>query len=80
MDAGSANVPGSRLATDVARADWLVLNRSWDLIPNASSKFGPDEPNRVVRANFDLWRESGPYLLLRNKRLRNLIEQHPENE
>ena len=80
MDAGSANVPGSRLATDVARADWLVLNRSWDLIPNASSKFGPDEPNRVVRANFDLWRESGPYLLLRNKRLRNLVEQQPENE
>ena len=79
MDAGSANAPGSRLATDVARADWIVLNRTWDLIPN-SSGLGPDEPNRVVRANFDLWRESGPYLLLRNKRLRNLVEQQPENE
>jgi hypothetical protein len=80
MDAGSANAPGSRLAHDIARADWLVLNRTWDLIPDASSEFGPDEPNRVVRADFDLWRESGPYLLLRNKRLRNLVEQQPQNE
>jgi hypothetical protein len=77
MDSGSANAPGSRLARDVASADWLVLNRAWDFIvePNRSSEFGPDEPNNVVRTDFDLWREYGPYLVLRNKRLRNIIEQ-----
>ena len=77
MDAGAANAPGSRLAGDVARADWLVLNRAWDLLyePNRSAEFGPDEPNRVVRAEFDVWREYGPYILLRNKRLRNSVQQ-----
>jgi hypothetical protein len=82
MDAGAANAPGSRLARDVARADWLILNRTWDVIyePNRSAEFGPDEPNRVVRAEFDMWKESGPYLLLRNKRLRNLVEQQPQIE
>jgi hypothetical protein len=77
MNPGSANAPGSRLARDVASADWLVLNRAWDLIvePNRSSEFGPDEPNKVVREGFDLWREYGPYLILRNKRLRNLVEE-----
>ncbi len=77
MDAGAANAPGSRLARDVARADWLVLNRAWDVLyePNRSAELGPDEPNRVVRDGFDLWREFGPYLLFRNKRLRNLVQQ-----
>jgi hypothetical protein len=81
MDAGAANAPGSRLARDVARADWLVLNRAWDLLyePNLSAEFGPDKPNQVVREKFDLWREYGPYLLLRNKRLRNLVQQ-PQGE
>jgi hypothetical protein len=77
MDAGAANAPGSRLARYVARADWAILNRAWDVLyePNPSAEFGPDEPNQVVRSEFDLWKESGPYLLLRNKRLRNLVEQ-----
>jgi hypothetical protein len=77
MDAGSANAPGSRLGHDIARADWLVLNRAWDVLyePNRSAEFGPDEPNRVVRADFDIWMKDDPYLLLRNKRLRNLVEQ-----
>jgi hypothetical protein len=77
MDAGAANAPGSRLASDVARADWLVLNRAWDFLyePNLSAEFGPDEPNQVVREKFDLWKDYGPYLLFRNKRLRNLVQQ-----
>jgi hypothetical protein len=80
MNPGSANAPGSRLARDVASADWLVLNRARDLIwePNRSSEFGPDEPNKVVQKDFDLWRTYGPYLVLRNKRLRNLVEPGPE--
>jgi hypothetical protein len=81
MNPGSANAPGSRLTRDVASADWLVLNRAWDLIvePNRSSEFGPDEPNKVVRTEFDFWAEYGPYLVFRNKRLRNLIEQRPSD-
>jgi hypothetical protein len=77
MNVASVDAPGSRLAHDVARADWLVLNRAWDSIfePNRSSEFGPDKPNNIVRAEFDLWKSYGPYLLLRNKRLRNMIEQ-----
>jgi hypothetical protein len=79
MNVASVDAPSSRLAHDVARADWLVLDRAWDFIvePNRSSEFGPDEPNNVVRTEFDLWKEYGPYLVLRHKRLRNLIEQQP---
>ena len=75
MNPGSANAPGSRLARDVASADWLILNRAWDDIfePNRSSEYGPDEPNNVVRADFDLWAKYRPYLIFRNRRLRNLV-------
>jgi hypothetical protein len=75
MNPGSANAPGSRLARDVASADWLILNRAWDEIsePNRSSEYGPDEPNNVVRTDFDLWAKYRPYLIFRNQRLRNLV-------
>ena len=79
MNPGSTNAPDSRLARDVESADWLVLNRAWDLInePNQSSEFGPDTPNDVVRTKFDLWSEHGPYLIFRNKRLRNFVVPPP---
>jgi hypothetical protein len=37
MNVASVDAPGSRLAHDVARADWLVLNRAWTL---SSSRTG----------------------------------------
>jgi hypothetical protein len=76
MNPGSTNAPGSRLASDVETADWLVLDRSWDYInePNRSSEFGSDQPNQIVRTRFDLWAEYGPYLILRNRRLRNFVQ------
>jgi hypothetical protein len=76
MNPGSTNAPGSRLARDVETADWLVLDRSWDYInePNRSSEFGSDQPNQIVRTRFDLWAEYGPYLILRNRRLRNFVQ------
>ena len=76
MNPGSTNAPGSRLADDVEKADWLVLDRSWDNInePNRSSEFGSDVPNQVVRTKFDLWAEHGPYQIFRNRKLRNLVE------
>ncbi|MEY4229789.1 MAG: hypothetical protein RLZZ362_638, partial [Actinomycetota bacterium] len=73
MDPGLADAPGSRLADDVASADWLILSRIWDgwLEPNSSMDFGSDEPNQVVRDRFclvgsyedgllELWRRCRP--------------------
>ena len=82
MNPGSTNAPGSRLASDVARADWLILDRSWDYInePNRSSEFGSDVPNQIVREKFNHWAEYGPYLLMRSQRLRNLLELPPSQQ
>jgi len=52
----SANRPNSRLAADVASADWLILNHLWDswTEPNGSAWLGSDAPNEVVREQFEL--------------------------
>jgi hypothetical protein len=70
MNPLSANRPDSRLAADVATADWLVLNRFWDRWkePNASSQHGPDAPNEVVRTQFELRRKVGDFEVYRRKR------------
>ena len=82
MNPGSTNAPGSRLADDVANADWLILDRSWDNIsePNRSSEFGSDAPNQIVREQFDRWAEFGPYLLMRSQRLRNSLQLPPSEQ
>ena len=69
MNPISANRPGSRLAADVQTADWLVLNRAWDTWnePNRSSEYASNEPNEIVRRDFDVAREFGGYLVLRRK-------------
>jgi len=69
MNPGSANRPNSRLASDIRTADWLILNRAYNdwREPNASGRNGSDEPNAVVRAEFTLSDEFGPYLLFRRK-------------
>ena len=56
MDPGLADTAGSRLADDVASADWLVLTRFWSgwIEPNESVAFGPDAPNQIVEDNFCL--------------------------
>ena len=56
MDPGLANVAGSRLADDVASADWLILTRYWSgwIEPNTSTEFGDDRPNQVVEDQFCL--------------------------
>jgi len=61
MDPGLADEPGSRLADDVASADWLLLTNFWTgwHEPNASNEFGSDEPNQVVANQFCL---RGDYL------------------
>lgn len=56
LDPWLANRPGSRLADDVASADWLILTSigaGWDE-PNLSRRVGSDAPNEVVRRDFCL--------------------------
>ena len=56
MDPGIADREGSRLADDVASADWLILTNFWTgwFEPNASSIRGSDAPNQVVAEQFCL--------------------------
>jgi hypothetical protein len=71
MNPGSANRPGSQLATNVASADWLVLNHAsdtWDE-PNDSARYRSDAPMRVVRAEFELCNRYGAYELYRHKQV-----------
>lgn len=46
--------PGSRLADDIASADWLILSNVWAgwKEPNGSSRPGSDVPNQVVADRF----------------------------
>jgi len=79
MNPGSNNGPDSRLARDIASADWLLLNRRWDFInePNKSSQFDSDALNEIVRRNFDFWFETGSYQLFRSKMLANAVVPPP---
>ncbi len=54
MDPGLANEPGSRLAGDVASADFVILTGLWNgwMEPNTSVDFGSDAPNQVLRDHF----------------------------
>ncbi len=71
MNPFSANRPDSRLAADVATADWLVLDERWDRPnePNLCAHEGSDRPNQVVRENFDLVTSCYSYKLYRKKPL-----------
>lgn len=79
MNPGSANAAGSRLAADIATADWIILNRRYDFLneSNTSIRFGSAEPIRVVHEQFDFWWETGSYLMFRNKKLANSILAPP---
>ena len=54
MNPFSANRPNSRLAADIATADWLLLDKRWDrpTEPNLSAHEGSDLPNQIVRDRF----------------------------
>jgi hypothetical protein len=54
MDPGLANAPGSRLASEVASSDWVILTSFWDgwREPNSSMDFGSDVPNQVLARDF----------------------------
>jgi hypothetical protein len=67
MNPLSANRPNSRLAADVASADWLVLDHSLDIWnePNDSTKFGSDAPAKVVQEQFEICGRFDTYELYR---------------
>lgn len=69
MNPLSANRPGSRLASDVLGADWLVLNREWDAggDPKYATESGVHAAE-VVRDHFEFVGGYGSYGLLRRKR------------
>jgi hypothetical protein len=69
MNPFSANRANSRLASDVASADWLVLNSAWDhpREHNLSAQNGPDAPNAIVRDRFELRGQIGPFRVFHRK-------------
>lgn len=69
MNPLSANRPGSRLASDVASADWLILNYEWDFAnePNRSVEYGPVEAADVVKNQFQFVGLYGSFALFRRK-------------
>lgn len=67
----------ARLARDIESADWLLLDSTWDFMSdNARDQSATDPATEAARSNFDLWSERGPFLLFRNKRLRNFVVPH----
>lgn len=56
LDPGLANAEGSRLAADVASADWVILTNFWTgwFEPNESAEFGSEAPNDVIAERFCL--------------------------
>ena len=70
MNPLSANRPGSRLASDIRSADWLVLNHEWDFgeEPNRSKEYGSAEPTDVVKEQFQFAGRYGAFGLFRRKR------------
>ena len=69
MNPGSANRPNSRLAEDIASADWLVLSHQFDgwNEPNESGRPGSDQPMRVVNDQFELCGQYGSRDLYRRR-------------
>lgn len=66
MDPGLADAPGSRLASDLLTADWVILTNFWTgwYEPNASSNFGPPDANDVIAEHFCLVGNYGDALVL----------------
>lgn len=66
MNPMSANRPGSRLPSDIAGADWLILNRQHE--PGASGVTPAVDPVLVVQNQFRFVKKYGPFGLLQKVR------------
>jgi hypothetical protein len=69
MNPLSANRAGSRLASDVMSADWLVLNHEWDFSTeqNRSVEYGSPEAANVVKDHFQFISQYGSFGVFRRK-------------
>jgi len=65
MNPNTANRPGSGLADELRRADWLILTTQWDgwNEPNDSTRFRSPAPNEVISSMFCIRFTSGGYSL-----------------
>ena len=63
MEPGTANASDSNLGKELATADIVILNRTWDnwIEPNESSRLGPILPELELRRRFQLAATFGPY-------------------
>jgi hypothetical protein len=63
LDPGVTELAPRSLASELGRADVLILNAAYDLWdePNASSRYGSDAPNRVVARDFCLRNRYGTF-------------------
>jgi hypothetical protein len=70
MNPCSANRPGSRLASDISQADWLILDSQLNTSrePNASLQLGPDAPNLIVRSQFVQVAQLNQYSIFHRRR------------
>jgi len=67
----SANRPASRLAEDIASADWVIVNRIWDepSEPNESRIPGSDAPNAAIRKYFEPKAVIDPFAIFHRRAL-----------
>ena len=70
MDPGIADAPGSGLAGELERNDWLILSDAWSGWdePNDSADGRSQAANRVVRDHYCMVRDAGTFQLLRRCR------------
>ena len=68
MNPGSADRPGSRLASDLVGADWLVTTPRWQRMAGERSWQGSVEAQTVVEERFEAIGEFGPWRLQRKRR------------
>ncbi len=69
MNPGVANGTGSRLSSDIRSDEFLVLTSRWNSLPGASSvpPLGSDEPNQIVRSEFEPVVAAGSWTLYQRK-------------
>jgi hypothetical protein len=69
MDPGVANGSSSQLARDLDQDQFLILDNRYDKFPDLdrSTRFGPREPNAIVKSQFVKVLAKGPWVLYQQR-------------
>lgn len=67
LNPGSADRPGSRLAGELERADFVVASRRWDAMQRESAWAGSPDAALVLARDFELRFEKGPWALFERR-------------